>query len=155
MKKCIITLALLVPLCGTLLAQQTFKINKHTGKLHVHLPNAVIEGYKGNEIVITLKSPASKGQDPFREEDNRAKGLQALSSTGLRDNTGMGISVTETDQGLKLSSVASWGSGDKYVIRVPQQMDIVFNNERTISSDSLVIRNMKGELEVSTTYNTV
>ena len=68
---------------------QEFKLAKSTGRLEIKEVNRVtIEGYSGTEIVFT-----SKSND--REKDERAKGLRAVSSLGLEDNTGLGLSVVD------------------------------------------------------------
>ena len=70
---------------------QEFKLPKRTGQLNIQEVNNVkIEGYSGNEIVFSSSSFS-------KDKDDRAKGLRAISSIGLEDNTGLGLSVVETD----------------------------------------------------------
>lgn len=149
MKKQTITLALLLALCFSAWAQKEYKITKPAGKLHLNLQGAYIEGYDGNEIIFTNQSTAE-------EEDERAKGLQALSSSGFTDNTGMGISVTEKGQDLEVNLVGNNRRSDATLhIRVPRQLPLVFNNNKSMFADTLHIKNMQGEIEVSTSYNSI
>lgn len=141
-------MALLLSLCISAWAQKEYKITKSTGKLHLNLPGALIEGYDGNDIIFS-------SQRAPEEEDERAKGLQALSSSGYKDNTGLGISVTENGQDVEVNTVGNGRRNDVLKIRVPRRMDIAFTNEKSIVVDTLHIKNINGEIEVSTSYNEV
>lgn len=150
MKKQLVTVAILLSLCSTAWAQKEYKISKSTGKLHVNLHGAIIEGYEGKEIIFS-------SQRSTDEEDERARGLQALSSAGYKDNTGFGINVTEKGQDVEVNAVGNSNNmgSDVVRIRVPNRMSVVFNNDRSMFSDTLHIKGIKGELEVSTSYNEV
>ena len=149
MKKQAIILAVLLGLCLSAWAQKEYKITKPAGKLHLNLHGAYVEGYDGNEIIFTSQSTPE-------EEDERAKGLQALSSSGFIDNTGMGISVTETGQDVAVNLVGNNNRrSDALRIRVPKQLALVFNNNKSMFTDTLHIKNMQGEIEVSTSYNNI
>src|SRR5690242_10078043 len=72
-----------------LLSAQEYKVSKSTGKLQIREVNHVtIEGTTGNEIVFS-----TRGRD--KDDDDRAKGLRAISSMGIDDNTGLGLSVVD------------------------------------------------------------
>lgn len=148
MKKQTITLALLLAVCLSAWAQKEYKIAKPSGKLYLNLNGARIEGYTGNEIVFS-------NQGVPDEEDERAKGLQALSSSGFTDNTGLGINVSKKGEDVDVNPVGSGSRGDVLYIRVPNDVDVVFSNNNSIFADTLLIRDMKGEIEVSTSYNDV
>src|SRR5690606_1047039 len=80
-----------IALCITATAcAEEFKLAKSSGKLQLNISRVTVEGHNGNEIIFTSKSHESK-------EDDRAKGLRAINSAGLEDNTGLGINVTEKD----------------------------------------------------------
>src|SRR5687768_6112784 len=88
MKKILIIIAAVL-ICYSPLSAQEYKVSKSTGRLEIMEVNHVsVEGYNGNEIIFT-----SNNKD--RDNDDRAKGLRALSSLGLDDNTGLGLSVVE------------------------------------------------------------
>ncbi len=151
MKKQSIIVAILLSLCSAAWAQKEYRINKSSGKLHVNLAGAIIEGYDGKEIIF------SSQQTTEEDDDERARGLQALTSSGYRDNTGFGINVTENGQDVEVNPVGNRSvlGGDVVRIRVPSKMSVVFNNDRSMFSDTLHIKGIKGELEVSTSYNEV
>lgn len=88
MKKHSILCTLAIVLSGVLHAQE-FKLAKSTGKLIIKDLNYVsLEGTAGNEIIFS----SLDGPD---EKDKRAEGLRAVSSMGLEDNTGLGLSVID------------------------------------------------------------
>ncbi len=148
MKRQTITLALLLAFCLPVWAQKQYKVARPSGKLYVNLNGACIEGYAGNEIIFS-------NQGVPDEEDERAKGLQALSSSGFIDNTGLGISVAKSGDDITVNPVGNSDRSDVLYIRVPHTVDVVFSNNKAIFADTLLIKNMKGEIEVSTSYNDV
>lgn len=149
MNKQITTLAMLLFLSLSAWAQKEYKIAKKTDKLHLHLNGAVIEGYDGKEIVF------SGQKETNAEEDERAKGLTAISSSGLSDNTGLGINVTDNGQEIKVSLVGNGLDNDVVKILVPKQMNISFTYEKSLYNEPVIIKNIKGEIEISVRYNKV
>jgi len=148
MKKQTMALALLLAACLPAWAQKQYKIAEPSGKLYLNLNGARIEGYAGNEIVFSK-------QDAPEEEDERARGLQTLSSSGFTDNTGLGISVTKKGDDIEVNPVGNSGQDDILSIRVPSNVAIVFSNNNSIFADTLLIKDMKSEIEVSTSYNDI
>jgi len=148
MNKQILTFALLTLLSIPAWAQRDYRVSKNNGKLLVNLQGARIEGYDGNEIIFSKAGTVE-------EEDERAKGLQVLSSTGLKDNTGLGISVVEKDGNIEVFAVGNQNDEELLRIRVPRQMGVVFHNDNSFMADSLLIKGIRGEIEVSTSYNEV
>src|SRR5690606_31829450 len=71
------------------------------------------------------------------------------------DNTGLGINVTKKGEDLEVNPVGNGSRGDVLFIRVPNNVDVVFSNNKSIFADTLLIKNMKGEIEVSTAYNDI
>ncbi|PPL01722.1 hypothetical protein [Parapedobacter indicus] len=148
MNKQILTFALLTLLSTAAWAQRDYRISKTNGKLIINLQGARIEGYDGSEIIFSKAGAAEK-------EDERAKGLQVLSSTGLKDNTGLGISVVEKDGNIEVFAVGNQNDKELLRIRVPRQMGVIFHNDNSFMADSLLIKGIRGEIEVSTSYNKV
>jgi len=129
-------------------AQKEFRLAKATGQLKLNIGGAIVEGYDGKEIIFSSK-------DAIKEEvDERAKGLVAVSGSGYTDNTGLGISVTENGQEALVNIVSKRPIGI-LTIKVPQHMKVSFSNNSPLNSDELIIKNLKGEIEVSTSYNKV
>lgn len=149
MKKQTITLILLLFACISASAQKEYKLNKSTGKLHINLNGALIEGYDGNEIIFSSQN----AQD--EEEDERAKGLQAISGSGYKDNTGLGINVTEEGQDVYVNPVGNGIDNGLLSIRIPKQMAIVFTDNKAFFAEPITIKNIKGEIEVATSHNKI
>lgn len=126
---------------------QEYKLAKSTGRLEIREVNhVVIEGYSGNEIIFT-----SRDQD--RERDERAKGLRAVSSMGLEDNTGIGLSVVDKGDHIEVQQLKRMG-GPEITIKVPKSVKVVLSHTSP-HGDEVTIRNFEGELEVSTVHNDV
>ncbi|TKC10009.1 DUF4097 domain-containing protein [Pedobacter polaris] len=144
------SIILITLLCASLFtnAQKEFRLSKSTGQLKLNINGAIIEGYDGKEVIFSSKDAK------IDEVDERAKGLVAVSGSGYTDNTGMGISVTENGQEALVNMVSKKPIGI-ITIKVPQNMKVSFTNNSTLYSDELFIKDIKGEIEVSTTYNKV
>ena len=126
---------------------QEFKLPKRTGKLNIQEVNNVkIEGYNGNEIVFSSSSFS-------KDKDDRAKGLRAISSIGLEDNTGLGLSVVETDGVIEVRQLKKM-DGPNILIKVPQGISLKYVHTSPYGSD-VEIKNVEGELYVSTVHSDV
>jgi lia operon protein LiaG len=125
------------------LRAQDYKIpvqNTKDGKLTLNdfsgdLP---IEGYSGNEIIITSDHP---GKPP-----ERAKGLQPVYAAG-NDNTGIGISLEKNGSHVTLQCLLPITQSANYKIKVPDNFSIEVDNECGNSGD-VTAKNMKGEVEI-------
>lgn len=125
---------------------KTFKMTKSVGKIHIDLGNAIIEGHSGNEIIFSSRTKATK-------EDERAKGLKAINGLGLVDNTGLGINVTEVNGVMQVSQMNSTYPSEVKIL-VPNGMIIVFDHQSKFGK-SVVVRNIKSEIEISTRECTI
>jgi hypothetical protein len=144
MKKIIIgVLALFIV---TLTQAQEFKIAKSSGKLNLHIGRVTVEGHSGNEIIFSSK-------DRNKEEDDRAKGLRAINSLGLEDNTGLGINVTEKDGAVEVYQLKKMNSPDVKIL-VPKGVIVYFEHDSQYGGKA-VFKNMENEIEVSANYNDV
>lgn len=133
-------------------AQQdnTFEINKSTGKIHIENINKLeIEGYDGNKIIITAESGSSNTSD-------RAKGLSAINSSGIKDNTGIGLYVKEEGDEVRISPIHNSlmkGSGE-YHIKLPKKMAVAFEHS-AVNMDKIYLHNLVGEIEIDLNYGSV
>ncbi|MCB0493417.1 MAG: DUF4097 family beta strand repeat protein [Cyclobacteriaceae bacterium] len=126
---------------------QEFKLAKSTGELNIQEVNNVrIEGYSGNEIVFTSSTFS-------RDRDDRANGLRAISSMGLEDNTGLGLSVVETNGTIEVRQLKKM-DGPNVLIKVPQGVNVKYVHTSPYGDD-VTIKNFAGELYVSTVHNDV
>jgi hypothetical protein len=144
-------------------AQQEYRVAKSSGQLKINLTGVIVEGYDGKEIIFS-------GQKAITDEttDERAKGLVPISGIKYTDNTGLGISVTENGQEVNVSLAAKKPIGI-LTIKVPQNMKVsIISNSNgfffatsatgtnNLSSDEpIVIKNLKGEIEVSVNRNKI
>lgn len=148
MKKQILILLTLLSTSFLASAQKEYRLAKTSGQLKLNVNGAIVEGYDGKEIIFSTQNA------PAVEVDERAKGLVAITASGLTDNTGMGISVTENGQDVNVNMVSKRSIGI-LTIKVPQNMKVSFANNSTLNRDEVILRNLKGEIEVSANYNRV
>ncbi len=125
---------------------KTYKVSKNKGKLQINLGTVTVEGYKGNEIVFSLE-----GKVPA--EDKRAEGLQAINASGLTDNTGLGINVSEKDGALEVNPLKKLSS-PKVKILVPESVIVSFRYQSQYGG-KVLFKNMQNEIEIAATYNNV
>lgn len=146
MKK--ISIVLVALLVSGLTYAQEFKVAKSTGKLNLHIGRVTVEGHTGNEIIFTSKD----GRD--KDEDERAKGLRAINSLGLEDNTGgLGINVTEKDGAVEVNQLKKMNSPDIKIL-VPKGVIVSFDHQSQYGG-KVTFKNMENEIEVSCQYNRV
>ncbi len=122
---------------------QDYKIavqNTKEGRLRLNdFPgNLPVEGYSGNEIIITSDMP---GKPP-----PRAKGLQPVYAAGT-DNTGIGVSIEKNGSQVTLQCLLPITQRANYKIRVPDNFSIEVDNECG-HSDDVSAQNIKGEIEI-------
>jgi hypothetical protein len=135
-----------VLITGYLTAQE-FKVSKSTGRLEIREVNNVsIEGHTGNEIIFTSRNHN-------RERDQRAQGLRALSSLGLEDNTGLGLSVLDKGNIIEVQQLKKT-EGPDIKILVPKGVVISYTHTSPYG-DEIDIKNFEGEIEISTVHNGV
>lgn len=126
---------------------QEFKLSKSSGRLEIVEVNKVsIEGYNGNEIIFTSKNSS-------REKDTRAEGLKAVSSMGLEDNTGFGLSVVDKGTTIEVRQLKKM-DGPDVKIMVPKGVIVSFTHTSPYGS-GIDVKNVEGEIEVSTVHNSV
>jgi len=148
MKKKLIILFTL--LCTGLIvnAQKEYRLAKATGHLKLNLNGAIVEGYDGKEIIFTSANHTDV------EVDERAKGLVAIGSSGYSDNTGLGVNVKESGQEIIVNNIFK-SNADVLTIKVPQGIKVSVINNGNQSYEDIIIRNIKGEIEVSSLYSKI
>ena len=129
-------------------AQKEYRIAKANGNLRLNINGATIEGYDGKEIIFSIQNEVDQ------KLDDRAKGLVALSPSGLTDNTGMGFSILSNGLDINVDNVLK-NSYDILKIMVPKGIKIFVNNNSNQFYEDFIIRNMAGEIEISTSYNKI
>jgi Putative adhesin len=146
MKAYIVVTTLLVAVLGTAHGQE-YKVAKSTGKLDISEVNHVtIEGYAGNEIVFSSRQDG-------RDDDDRAKGLRAVSALGLEDNSGIGLSVVDKGTVIEVRQLKKT-DGPEVKIMVPKGVAISFSHTSPYGSD-VKLKNVEGAVEITTVHNGV
>jgi hypothetical protein len=132
----------------TTYAQKEYKLARTSGHLTLNIPGAIIEGYTGNEIVFSIPKADNE------VVDERAKGLRVINGSGFTDNTGLGLDVSVKGEEINVNPVTK----DKtaiLTIKVPQNIKISFTNTSTLYQSEVILKNLKNEIEVSTSYNKI
>jgi len=146
MKKYILTIAFGILIVATASAQE-YKIAKSTGRLEITEVNRVtIEGTTGNEIIFT-------GRNNRDGDDERAKGLRAISAMGLEDNTGIGLSVVDKGSSIEVRQLKKM-DGPHVTIKVPKGVEIAISHTSP-HGDAVEIKNFEGKLSVNTVHSDV
>jgi predicted membrane protein len=146
MKNCILGIALALVTTGSLSAQE-FKLSKSSGTLEIReVNNVTIEGYSGNEIVFTSR-------DNDSDRDERAQGLRAISSMGLEDNTGLGLSVVDKGNVIEVRQLKKM-QGPDIKIQVPKNVKVAFYHTSP-HGHAIEFKNFDGQVEVSTVHSGV
>lgn len=131
----------------TALYAQEYKLAKSAGRLEIkEVNNVSIEGYSGSEIVFS-------SMDRSRDKDSRASGLRAVSSMGLEDNTGLGLSVLDKGATFEVRQLKKM-DGPHVKIMVPKGVTVYYSHSSPYGSD-ISLKNVEGEIEVSTVHNGV
>jgi hypothetical protein len=146
MKKHILNIAFGVLIAASATAQE-YKVSKSTGRLDITEVNHVtIEGTTGNEIIFSSRT--NRGND-----DDRAKGLRAISGLGLEDNTGIGLSVVEKGDALEVRQLKKM-DGPEIIIKVPKGVTVAYAHTSP-HGDEVEFKNVESQIVVHTVHNGV
>jgi predicted membrane protein len=145
MKKIVLIIGIMVAIVCVATAQD-FKVAKNSGRLEIHLGRVTVEGYNGNEIVFSSR-------DRDRDEDDRARGLRAINSSGLDDNTGLGINVADKGNVVEVYQLKKMNSPEIKVL-VPKGVIVSYEHSSQYGGEA-IFRNLENEIEISTHYNSV
>ncbi|RZK81750.1 MAG: hypothetical protein EOO92_04225 [Pedobacter sp.] len=154
MKKQFLLLIALLSVGIAASAQKEYKVAKSSGRLILNIDGAIVEGYNGNEIIF------SKPEGEKEVVDERAKGLRIINGSGFTDNTGLGLDVTQKGDEINVNpvsknSIFSYSNKSVLTIKVPQNVKVSFINSTNNGNSEIVLKNLKNEIEVSTTYNKI
>lgn len=138
-----IAISLLLPIA---VQAQEFKLAKSTGRLELNISRVTVEGHAGNELIFA-------SLDREKKEDERAKGLKEINSSGLEDNTGLGINVEDKGGVVTVRQMKKMNS-PKIKILVPKGMSIYYGFESQYGG-MVTFENVESEIEVSAIYNSV
>jgi predicted membrane protein len=146
MKSVLTTVTLMCIAMGLTQAQE-YKVAKSTGRLEIkEVNNVVIEGTTGNEIVFSSR-------DGKKDDDERAKGLRSISTGGLEDNTGLGLSVVNKGDVIEVQQLKKM-DGPDITIKVPKGVVVAVVHTSPYGSE-IEFKNVDSEIEVSTVHSGV
>ncbi|WP_116127720.1 hypothetical protein [Lewinella sp. IMCC34183] len=142
MKTVLITL--LCCLSAPAWAQQTYTLAAGGKTIEFReIDNLKIVGATGNQMTV-------EGDRVGGDSDDRANGLRKISASGLKDNTGFGLSVTESGGRILVEQV---GSGDREVtVNVPNSATVKVE-QSTHRGGDLTVTDFGGSLDVSMMYH--
>lgn len=149
--KYILTFFVALTILNTTHAQK-YSLKPVSNTIHfINVNELTIEGYDGNEVIF-------ESDDYDDDEDGeRTDGLRLVNSTGLKDNTALGLSVDNTYKILTVNQVKNNFCNDhdsEYIVRIPKNMNVRFENSSWDSED-LQLKNIEGEIEVSANHNDI
>ncbi|HEX9511669.1 MAG TPA: DUF4097 family beta strand repeat-containing protein [Puia sp.] len=134
---------------GTLSAQEykTAVENSKEAKLTLKdfMGELPIEGYAGNEIIITGAS------DHSNTPPDRAKGLKPVYQAGT-DNTGIGLSVEKNGKEITIQCLLPFTHDGGYKIKVPDNLFLKVTSGCERRSE-VTVENMKNEVEVNVCHS--
>lgn len=125
---------------------QDFKVAKSSGRLEINIGRVTVEGHSGNEIIFSSRNYKD-------HKDERAEGLRAINGSGLEDNTGLGINVTQNGDVVEVNQLKKMNSPDVKIL-VPKGVIVSFSHQSQYGGTAL-FRNMENEIEVSANYNSI
>jgi len=147
MKKYILSIVFGVLMVVTAAAQE-YKITKSTGRLEITEVNHVtIEGTTGSEIIFVGRSNRDD------DDDQRAKGLRAVSGAGLEDNTGLGLSVIDKGNVTEVRQLKKM-DGPHITVKVPKGVTVAYAHTSP-HGDEVEFKNFEGEIEVNSVHSGV
>ncbi len=146
MKKYLILTTVIILSAFTAIQAQEYKLAKSSGKLVINLSSVKVEGYNGSEIVIS----SDRGD---REEDPRAKGLRPINGSGVIDNTGVGVNVTDKGATVEVTGVTTRNGQIK--IMVPKGISVSYTYQKVDNAGKAHFNNLESELEISVLHNNV
>lgn len=120
------------------------KIAMKSGVLEFReISKLVIEGHQGSEVIIE-----TEGEYKIPE---RAKGLRPIGSSGLADNTGLGLAVKEEASGHQVVYQVARNTKTKYVVKIPAGITVKYINS-SVHAHDFYAKNVSGEIEVKTQH---
>jgi len=143
--KTILVLAGLLLWAALPLAAQEYTVELSKGTLTLSNLNKIsVQGHSGSSIVFKTRNQRT-------EESERAKGLKAINSMGLVDNSGIGLSVVKTGTNVKVQQVSRRYDGE-YTILVPKGVALAINHD-THNGDKIKVKDVSSEININTKHN--
>jgi lia operon protein LiaG len=146
--KAILILAAIMISSGNISAQEykvTVQNSKETKLIIKDFSNDLpIEGYSGNEIIITSISGETAPPE-------KAKGLKAIYPGGS-DNSGIGVNAEKSGNNITITCLVPFTRHAEYKMKIPDNLAIQLESGCERSSD-VTISNMKNELDIQNCHD--
>lgn len=147
MKTKIVLIGIVFLISSSLWAQEyKVKISGNKTLVLKEINHIAVEGYEGTEIVFSTESRSDR-------DEERAEGLTAINAMGLKDNSGIGLSVTESNGNIEVMAI-SGKSSKRYTIQVPKSVKIKYEHSSPHGS-TFKVKNVSAEIEASTNHNSI
>jgi len=132
-----------------LISAQEYKItvqNSKEGRIVLKDFNGAlpIEGYSGNDIIITSTSGNLTPPE-------KAKGLKPIYPSGS-DNTGIGLDVQKIDNLITITCLIPFTQDGEYKMKVPESMAIELTSGCERNND-VSIKGMKNEIDIKSCHD--
>ncbi|MEM9935278.1 MAG: hypothetical protein AAF824_16750 [Bacteroidota bacterium] len=129
------------------LFSQEFTTNMNSGKIIIKEVNHL--------TIVGSSSSTVKMYTDVRNEnkDARAEGLKEISPAGIKDNTGMGLSVLEEGNEMEILPVSK-SQKRRFTLEVPKGVSVYFEHSSE-KGGTVKVSNLSSEIEISTNYNSV
>lgn len=102
--------------------------------------DVTVEGYDGDELVI-------QGSGGYEAPPTQAQGLRPIYNSA-QDNTRLGLAVSSgSDNTLRVVRASRHEAS--YVVRVPRQTAVIFNQASWLGSGDVLMRDVAGRIEVN------
>ncbi len=146
--KTLITLAILwLWVAIPAMAQQQYTLDMSSGTLAIKNINKVkVEGHSGNNVVFKLHNHR-------QEVSERARGLKAINSMGLDDNSGIGLSVVKSG-GKAVVQQVSRRHDAEYTILVPKGVTVNIDHDNHYGS-KIQVTKVTSEININTKHSSV
>lgn len=128
------------------------RFKKTTGTLSVEIGLVSLEGYKGDEVII---SRMVEVREPKENNDPRAAGLEGIGGAGFYGNqiAGIGVSIQQEGDLTKIRRGQMATNKDTIFIKVPEHLHVVIKDTPLSSfffnSGNVLVKNISGELEIN------
>jgi lia operon protein LiaG len=147
MKISILAFIILFP--AGILSAQEYKISVQNSKegrviLKDFSGSLPVEGYSGNEIIITSSSGTLTPPE-------KAKGLKPIYPAGS-DNSGIGLDVQKIDNLITITCLLPFTQHGDYKIRVPENLSIELSSGCERNND-IEIKGMKNEIDIESCHD--
>jgi hypothetical protein len=101
-----------------------------------------IIGYDGSELVIETNH--------LEKKPDRAEGLKPVYKNGIKDNTDIGLNLSETGDIIEIKGASKGSEDAEYTFKVPKNLAVYIHVKSPFANEDIDIENLAGEIEIQT-----